>query len=417
MAGPAPGCALSTYAAVVVALTEPSTAPTPYPADPVAAARAMEPMVRAARATMHEQRHLAPEVVAAMVELGIFRAAVQPDLDGPNYDPVTQVRVVEELSRLDGSVGWCAMIGAAASYVAGFLEPEAASRWFGRQDACLAGQLAPSGRAVAVDGGYRVSGRFRFGSGCGHATMMIAGCLVQDATGEPRRTAKGRPEMRSAIFRPEQCTVIDTWHTTGLAGTGSNDYVVEDLFVAEEDSWDPAGRMRRTEPLFRYPPLFLVPHAGVPLGIARAAIDAVLDLAGEKPLQPGAARTERAPTLRDDGQAQETVAIAEAKLYAARSFTYDLVEELWAVLLAGERVSPRLRGLYRIMMTWTHQTAKEIVLSLYDIASTSSIYRDGPIDALARDILTACQHRMVHPKLYRPAGKLLLGLDSGDPLV
>ncbi len=390
---------------------------TPYPADPLAAAQAMAPLVYAARQQMQAERRLAPEVVAAMVDLGIFRAAVQPDLGGPNYDPMMQVRLVEELSRLDGSVGWCAMIGAAASYVAGFLSPEAEARWFGPRDACLAGQLSPAGQATKVPGGYRVSGRFRFGSGNAHATMMIAGCIVHEADGSVARNAKGRPEMRSAIFRPEQCEVLDTWHTTGLAGTGSHDYVVDDLFVAEEDSWDPAGKMRRTEPVYRYPPLFLVPHAGVPLGIARAAIDAVLTLAGNKPTDGWVATTETKPTLQEDGQAQETVAVAEAKLYAARSFTYDLVEELWTHLLAGERVPTRLRALYRTMMTWTHQTAKEIVLELYDVASTSSISRDGPIDQLARDILTACQHRMVHPKLYRPAGRLLLGLDSGDPLV
>jgi alkylation response protein AidB-like acyl-CoA dehydrogenase len=384
--------------------------------DLVAAARALGPLIEAERPRMEAERQLTGPVVAALQELGAFRMAVPRELGGPELDPMTQVRIVEELSRLDGSVGWCVMIAAAASYVPGFLAPDAARRWFGPPDACLAGQLAPTGRAQLVDGGYRVDGRFRFASGSGHATMMLAGCLVYDGD-EVVRTASGRPRMCSALLRPDEVTIVDTWHTTGLAATGSNDYVVEDRFVAAEDSWDPAGAMSRQEPLYRYPPLFLVPHAGVPLGLARAAIDAVLELAGQKEAYPGAARTGRGPTLADEGRTQEALAVAEATLGGARAYTYALVEELWALLQAGEKVPPRTRALYRIMMTHSHQQAKDVISSLYDVASTSSIFRGNPLDRIMRDVLTACQHRMVHPKIYRPAGRMLLGMESGDPLV
>jgi alkylation response protein AidB-like acyl-CoA dehydrogenase len=400
-------------------VTEPATVPRAtiaYPDDPVAHAASLEPLVVQQRTRIDAERRLPTEVVEAMWANGIWRAAVPTDLDGPAWDPVTQVRVVEELSRIDGSVGWCAMIASAASYVSGFLGPEAARRWFGPPDACLAGQLAPTGRAKRVPGGYRVSGRFRFASGSGHATMMIAGCLVE-VDGEVARHDNGRPEMRSAIFEPSRCTIIDTWHTTGLWGTGSNDYVVDDLFVAEEDSWDPAGKMLRSEPLYRYPPLFLVPHCGVPLGIARAAIDTLIDLAGTKEQIPGSLRSSGSPTLRDDGRVQEAVAVAEAKLGAAQALVYRTVEDLWDLLQRGERVPARLRGMYRITMSWCHQTGKEVVELMYDTASGSAIYRDNPLDRQMRDILTACQHRMVHPRLYRPGGRLLLGLDSGDPMV
>lgn len=393
-------------------------APAPtYPSDPLAAARAMAPLVAAHQQEIDEKRCLPEPVVEAMRAMGILRAAVPPDLGGPFMDPETQVRVVEELSRQDGSVGWCAMIASAGSYANGFLVPEAAQRWFGSYDSCLAGQIAPSGRAVRVPGGFRVSGRFRFASGSNHASFLVAGCLELDAEGNQARTASGRPQMRSAILPKSDVTIIDTWHTTGLWGTGSNDYVIDDVFVAEENSWDPAGKMRRDEPMFRYPPLFLLPHAGVPLGIARTAIDTVLGLADDKPLMPGQAKTEHTRVLADDEAAQEAIAVAEAKLAASRAFTYDIIDELWATLQAGDKVSPRLRAMYRTMMVWTHQTAKEIVGSMYDTASGSSIYRDNPLDRSMRDILTACQHRMVHPKLYRPAGRLILGRSSGDPMV
>jgi alkylation response protein AidB-like acyl-CoA dehydrogenase len=400
-------------------VTVPTLTPNPtgrYPEDPVAAARAMAPLVEANRDRIDTERRLPAEVVEAMAGTGIMRAAVPPEMGGPAYDPATQVRVVEELSRLDGSVGWCAMIASAASYVSGFLAPDVAADWFGPADACLAGQLAPTGRADRVPGGYRVSGRFRFGSGSGHATMMLAGCLVHEG-GEPVVGPRGRPEQRSCLLRPEQVTVIDTWHTTGLWGTGSNDYTVDDVFVPDEHTWDPVGAPLRTEPLYRYPPLFLIPHCGVPLGIARAAIDAVLELAESKELYPGARTAGSSRTLRDDPGAQEAVAVAEAKLAAARALTYETVDGLWQALLAGERIPTRERAMYRITMTWLHQTGKEVVESMYDTASASAIFRANPLDRLMRDMLTGAQHRMVHPKLYRPAGRLLLGLDSGDPLV
>ena len=387
-----------------------------FPVDPVAAATALGPLVAAHRDQMDAERRLPRPVVDAMADIGILRAAVPLELGGPAFDPITQVRVVEELSRLDGSVGWCSMIASAGSYVAGFLEPEVARRWFAPHDACLAGQLAPTGRAQLVPGGYRASGRFRFGSGSGHATVMIAGCLVYDGD-ELVRTKSGRPQMRSMMFTPAECTIIDTWHTTGLWGTGSNDYAIEDLFVAEENSWDPAGRMRLSEPLYRYPPLFLVPHCGVPLGIARAAIDALVDLAAGKDLYPGASRSGAGRTLQDDPAAQEALAIAEAKLGAARAFTYDTVGQLWEQMQAGTQISTRSRAMYRTMMTWIHQVAKEVIESMYDTGAGSAIYRGNPLERAMRDMLTGAQHRMVHPKIYRPAGRLLFGLESGDPMV
>ena len=375
-------------------------------------ARTLAPTVAGHLDEIDARRQLAAPVVAGLQERGAFRMAVPTDLGGPQLDPLTQVALVEEYSRQDGSVGWCVMIAAASSYVAGFLGPEAAERWFGPPNACLAGQLAPVGRAQVVDGGYRASGRFRFASGSGHATMLLASCLVVDGD-EVLRDERGRPRTRSLLVRPDQVAFVDTWHTTGLWGTGSNDYVVEDVFVAEEDGWDPFGPMQRTEPLYRFPPLFLVPHCGVPLGIARAAVDAFVELAADKPLYPGAERVGK--TLVDDSQAQEAIAIADAKLGSARAYTYQVVGELWDVLVRGDRVAPRMRATYRIMMTYIHQVAKELISDLADASSTSSIFYGGPIERAQRDIVTACQHRMVHPKVYLPGGRVLLGSSAADP--
>jgi indole-3-acetate monooxygenase len=383
--------------------------------DMVKATLALAPLIQESLNAMEAERRLAPSVVDALRKLGAFRLAVPHDYGGLELDPMTQVRVVEELSRIDGSVGWCAMISSAGSFAGAFLTPTVAQRVCGSVDFSLAGQVVPVGRAKVAEGGYRVTGRYRFGSGCQHASVISGGCVVFEDD-KPRQLTNGRPEIRVMMFPPSSCKILDTWHTTGLAGTGSHDFAVEDVFVPFEESWSFAERPQCSGPLYRFPPLFLVTHAGVPLGIARAALDAVIELAQSKELMPDPHKLFGARLLRDESRVHEAIAVAEGALAAVRSFVYSSLEELWDTLTRKEKPSPRQRALYRIMLIDVHRVAKEVVSSMYDLAATSAIYRSHPLDRLMRDILTACQHGVVHPKMYRPAGRLLLGLESGDPL-
>jgi alkylation response protein AidB-like acyl-CoA dehydrogenase len=383
--------------------------------DIVKATHALAPLIQESLSAMEAERRLAPQVVAALRKLGAFRLAVSHEYGGLELDPMTQVRVVEELSRMDGSVGWCAMVSSAGSFASAFLAPTVAQRVCGSVDFSLAGQVVPVGRAEVVEGGYRVTGRYRFGSGCQHASVIIGGCIVFEGS-KPRQLANGRPEIRVMMFPPSACKILDTWQTTGLAGTGSHDFEVENVFVPSEESWSFAERPQCSGALYRFPPLFLVTHAGVPLGIARAAIDAVIELAQHKELMPDPHKLFGARLLRDESRVHEAIAVAEGALAAVRSFVYSTLEELWETLNRKEKPSPRQRALYRIMLIDVHRVAKEVVSTMYDLAATSAIYRSHPLDRLMRDILTACQHGVVHPKMYRPAGRLLLGLESGDPL-
>ena len=383
--------------------------------DIVTATQTLAPLIQESRNAMEAERRLPPTVVDALRELGAFRLAVPRAYGGLELDPMTQVRVVEELSRMDGSVGWCAMISSAGSFASAFLAPAVAQRLCGSVDFSLAGQVVPVGRAELVNGGYRVTGRYRFGSGCQHASLIAGGCVVFE-DGKPRQLANGQPETRVMVFPPSACRILDTWHTTGLAGTGSHDFEVEDAFVPFEESWSFGERPQCSGTLYRFPPLFLVTHAGVPLGIARAAIDAVIELATRKELMPDPHKLFGSRLLRDESRVHEAIAVAEGALAAVRSFVYSSLAELWETLGRSEKPLPRQRALYRIMLIDAHRVAKEVIASMYDLAATSAIYRSHQLDRLMRDILTACQHGMVHPKMYRPAGRLLLGLESGDPL-
>lgn len=378
--------------------------------------RGLAPLVAGSLDAIERDRCLPDPLVAELRRLGIFRLAVPNSLGGPQLDPLTHVRVVEELSRQSGSVGWCAMIAIAASYASGFFSPEAGQRWYGGADSCIAGQIAPVGRATVVDGGYRLDGRYRFASGVGHATAVIAGGVVYD-DGGPVKRSNGAPRTVSALLPLESCEVLDTWHTTGLAGTGSNDYVIDDVFVPEADTYDPSGAMRLEAPLYSYPPLFLCPHVGVPLGIARAAIDDLVAMMDTKDLLPGTNRDTPSRPLSEDGRAQEALARAEGTLGAARAHAYENLGELWATMSRGDKPSRRQGALYRIMMTQAHETARDIVTSMYNTGSGDAIYRVNPLDRHLRDISTACQHRMVNQKIYQPAGRVLLGKPSGDPFV
>ncbi len=370
---------------------------------------ALEPEIRDGAAVIESERRLPPKLARKLMEAGVFRMGVPRAYGGPEIDPMGQVRVVEELSRIEGSVGWLSMISSAGSFLAAFLEPDAARRIFGPVESVLAGQIRPPQRADVVASGYRVSGTFHFASGSSHASVFVCGCVIHE-NGEPRRHGHN-PEFRVLLVPRDKVTIVDVWDTTGMRGTGSNDFVVDNVFVPSTDGTTMLERPHTPGPLYAFPPLFLVSHAGVPLGIARSALNFVIDLSQRKPSSmPGS------KLIRDDPVMQETIASCEAQFGAARAYVYATLEDLWAALCSGGRPSPYQRAQYRMMITYAHDAAKRLIATLYDAAATSSIFRSGRLDRDLRDIMTACQHRVVHLKMYRPAGRLLLGLESEEPL-
>jgi len=376
--------------------------------DVLAAVQSMEPLIRNTRDQMETERRMPMPLVRAMMEAGVFRMAVPRAYGGGELDPITQVRVVEELSRMEGSVGWLAMIGAAGGPMAAFLDPSVAERLFGPVDSVFAGQLRPPQHAEVVEGGFRVSGRYQFASGCQHASMMTCGCVLYEDS-KPLLRPDGQQKARVMLIPASKVTIVDTWDTTGMRGTGSNDFVVDNVFVPVEESVSVLEPPRVSGPLYRFAPIYLVCHAGVPLGIARGALDCVLELCGRKEMMPSR------QLLRDDTQTQETIAWAEASVAAARNYAYGTLEDLWETLCKGDRASVKQRAHYRMMMVHCHQLAKQVISVLYDLAATSAIFRTHPLERYTRDIFTACQHRVVHLRMYRPAGRMLLGLDPEEP--
>jgi len=358
--------------------------------DPLAAAFALEPIIRAAADGAEVARRFPPAVIGAMAEARIFREMVPRAAGGDEVDPITMLNVVEAISRMDGSAGWVAMIGAGAGFLAGYLETDVSREIFTDPNACMCGNIgAAAARAVAVPGGYRVRGRWPFVSGCEHSTWLSGNALLYDADGAtPHRNSDGAPATRIMVFPRRDAQIVDTWSATGLRATGSHDVAVEDIFVpAEHTLWWSDGP-KQPGPL--YPVRWLITtHAAHALGIARAAIDALLDLAEHK------TPTRATGVLRGLPLMQANLAQAEGLVQAARAFMWQTTAEVWDLLCAGRPVTGRHRALLRLGMTHAVQSAAQAVDLMWAAAGSSPVYTRSPLERCFRDIHVATQHAAV----------------------
>src|SRR5213594_191486 len=220
---------------------------------PLETAVALAPRIRAAAAETERQRRLSPELVRALAAGGVFRMCVPRALGGGEVDPATMIETVETLAAADGAAGWSAMIGATSGVASAYLAEEAAQEIYGSDPEVVSGgAFAPLGKATVVDGGYRVSGRWPFASGCEHCAWLMGGSVVLDG-GQPRLLPSGMPDNRLMLFPAAAVRIIDTWDVAGLRGTGSHDIAVEDQFVPAARSLSLiSDRPRASGPLYAF---------------------------------------------------------------------------------------------------------------------------------------------------------------------
>jgi alkylation response protein AidB-like acyl-CoA dehydrogenase len=271
-----------------------------------------------------------------------------------------------------------------------------------------------TGEARRVPGGYRVSGRFPFVSGCHHSEWAWLGCTVS-VDGAKRFDGNGVPETRQCFLQLSQCEILDTWYATGLRGTGSNDLVVRDVFVPEEHtfSFQDAQLVKRSGPLYAFPFMFIAKGPGTALGIARHAIDILTETAAGKPARRYTLgeRVELPKVLRDDVYVQDAVGRAETLLTSARAHVFGVVGDLWASLLDGRQPTDRQLALFTTLYPHSVGVCVEAVQLIYKAAGGGAVYQKGPLDRCLRDILTANQHVVATVRTYEMAGRLLLGLE------
>jgi alkylation response protein AidB-like acyl-CoA dehydrogenase len=376
--------------------------------DILAAAKALGPQIRAAADEIEASRRLPLPLVQAMKDAGVYRMPMPRSWGGPEVDPLTQIRIVEELSAANASVGWCAMIGADAGYFTAFLDDAVGRALYPNLDMVTGSSTRPSGRGEIVPGGYRVTGRWQFSSGSQHSDYLIANAMVVE-DGAQRFLADGSPEMRLSLMRAEECQILDTWTTTGLRGSGSHDFAATDVFVPAEHTFNTrTSPVLRPGALYAWPTMFMINGAGVPLGNARAAIDALVELAGSK-------QTLARTGLRDEAWVQTSVAKADMLLGGARGYVFDAVGDIWESLLKGDPPTLRQRARYRLALTASSQMSLEAVNLMYQAGGGTSVYATSPLDRIFRDAHVINQHITNSPKVFEVAGQLLLGLDKGVP--
>jgi indole-3-acetate monooxygenase len=378
------------------------------------AAVALRPSIVAARDGIEQQRCLPPQLVGELKAAGVFRMTMPRAWGGSELAPAAQLRVLEELSYADASVGWCATIGCDSGYFSAYMDQTVARQMFSDLDMVTGGNLArAAGRALRVAGGYRVSGHWPFASGCRHADWMIGSCMVYDGDTQVTNAA-GVPTTRVCFFPPEQCQILDTWHTTGMRGTGSHDFTVTDVFVPEGRTFNfQSLKPLRPQPLYAFFPFVAGKFGAVPLGVARAAIEATIEVArhsNARQVVKGGKLTPRHP-VSDESYMQAGVARAEAMVGSARSYLYDQTAQVWEQLVAGRRPSPADTARYTLSYINAYTVCREAVDQLYCLAGAAAVYSSGALDRLLRDMRTVAQHVLAGPHSYEMVGRLLLGAE------
>jgi alkylation response protein AidB-like acyl-CoA dehydrogenase len=384
--------------------TAPPSAPLAY-TELDRAAEEASALAREGAATTEQQRRLSGELVRRLQDSGLLRAGAPAGLGAAQAPAAVTLRCAETVARGDASAGWCVSIAATSSLLSAYLPADGAAEIFGDADAVAAGVWAPRGTARPVDGGMRVSGRWPYCSGITHSAYLFAGCVLDSgATSE-----SGKPVLCVVAIPTGELEILDTWHTSGLRGTGSHDAAAEDAFVPVRRTLSLFDeRLTVDAQLYRFPifGFFALSIAAAALGNARGAIEELVELAAGKVGQ-GSRRT-----LAERQTTQAAVAEAEASLRAARAFYYQAIDDAWQAARRPEPVSIEQRTALRLAATHAVRTAAEVARSMYDLGGGAAIYQDSPLQRRFRDAYAATAHFQVNPASWELPGRLLLGQPS-----
>jgi alkylation response protein AidB-like acyl-CoA dehydrogenase len=387
--------------------TTSSTLPTPSPEKLVAR---VEPVLRAHAPAAEAERRLAPEAMTALIDAGVFRTWVPRAYGGLEMDPIPALKMFEELSRIDSAAGWVAANSAFIASVGQIFPDEASIEIAADPRVVMAGSSAPAGGAVPVQGGYRVTGRWPFGSGCTYATWLAGFCLVMDGEG-PRLHPDGSPEILIALFKAEEAEILDNWHTLGMRGTGSFDFRTADVFVpayrgVELGPLDhPASAY--TGPLYRLG--FWLGITNLPataLGIARAALDDLLKLAESKT----PSYTQK--LLADQPVVRDRVARARALIEAGRATLHSAVGDAWQFVQGGGRITGDNCISLGLAASFGMEAAVQAVDLVHAVAGTTAIREEYPFERYFRDVHTISQHTQASSARFESLGAMVLGRRS-----
>jgi alkylation response protein AidB-like acyl-CoA dehydrogenase len=372
---------------------------------PLAAARKVVPLIRSCADEIERERQLPRALFEALADAGMFHLALPRSLGGAELDLPAYVAVIEEIGKTDASTAWIVnQLAVFATYSAWMPRDGARAIWVDTPRSAVANTPAPTAQAVVAPGGYRVTGRQGFSTGCRHAAWVAAHAQVIE-NGRPRLD-RGQPETRYLFVPAADAELVDTWHVRGMRGTGTHHFAVTDVFVPEERSVHSiTPPLRDSGALYRIPRtlLFAAGDAAVALGVARTCLTTFLDLA--------AAKTPRAQALlRDQPMVQADVGRAEAAVRSGRAFLMQAVHELWSDAISTDVLTLSQRAPMRLAATHTIRLAVQAVDTVYNAAGATAIYDDHPLQRHFQDIHVISQHLQARLSHYELVGRQVLGL-------
>jgi indole-3-acetate monooxygenase len=367
--------------------------------DVLEAVRAMSPGIAARAEEIEDRRRLPLDLVDELVAAGCFRSLVPTSHGGLGASLPDHMRMIEELARSDGSVGWTVTIGSSAPAFFGLLPPDTFDAVYaGGPDVILAGAVNPTGRATPVDGGFMVAGQWAFASGCQHANWIFAHCFVDDGR---------QPPLRMMLLPPGDVEIKDTWSVSGLRGTGSHDFVINDVFVPDERSFTLFDGANQDGPLWRVPELLAssLCFGAVAVGIAAGALDDLVAMAkGKVPMFSDS-------TLAANALFRNQLGEDDARLRAARAVIYAEAEAAWAGAVDARPLTPEQRAHARGAATWAVKAAASVVDACYTAGGGSALYTSSPLQRRLRDAHVVTQHFAVKTDTFTLAGAVLAGED------
>ncbi len=380
----------------------------------LAMAKSIESIITAGAAEAEKLRTLPQDTVDALWNSGLMHWMNPREAGGQEPSLVEMLETWLELARQDATVGWIGIANfPSAAFAAAFLEDDGFKQVFTDNDnrITMGGQFAPNGMAEVVEGGYQLSGSWSFGSGTGHSQYVVGG-FIPLKNGEMTFLENGMPEMLVAVMPRDQINFTDNWNVTGLKGTGSYDYNVQDTFVPEARVFPLFTREPKRGPdIFKLGvmPLTGAGHAAWALGVARSALDDIFQVAKEK------TRMGDESTLGNKLTFQRDLAHHEAMWRAANAGVFEAYSRVEAQILAGQELTPKMRADMRISATYATEAAKDIVTFAHLAAGTTAIREGSRLERSFRDMYTGSQHAFINEKTYTDSARILMGLIEDAP--
>src|ERR1700760_2113497 len=374
-------------------------------------ARALQPLIASEADEIERSRRLTPKVTAALIDNELYRSLLPRTYGGHEAPLEPFMQMQEEIAKADASTAWCLGQCSVCAMIAAYLGHDAADEIFNTPPGILAwGAIAHE--VKAVPGGYLANARWEFASGSRQASWLGSHVRIVEADGTPRKKKDGSPEIRTVLFPITSATMYDVWDVIGLKGTGTDSYSVENLFIPEKfvAQRDDMNAVREKGPLYKLTTnaVFSMGFAATSCGVARATLDAAIDLARAKiPQGLGA--------MRENSAVQGVIGRTEATLRAARAYLYATAAEIWRDLERGETITEQRRVAIRIAATWTIHQCAAVVDAAYHMSGATAVFAKNPFERRFRDMHAIAQQIQARDTHYEDAGKAILSANLAKP--